>query len=74
MPLSEEDGTAWDVPSSLSALPYADARQRAISEFERRYLQSLLERHEGKVAEAAAAAQMDRVYFYRLMRRHKLKP
>jgi two-component system, NtrC family, response regulator GlrR len=74
MPLSEEDGTAWDVPSSLSALPYPEARQRAISEFERRYLQSLLERHEGKVAEAAAAAQMDRVYFYRLMRRHKLKP
>jgi two-component system, NtrC family, response regulator GlrR len=76
MPLSEEDGdgTAWDVPSSLSALPYPEARQRAISEFERRYLQTLLERHEGKVAEAAAAAQMDRVYFYRLMRRHKLKP
>nr|WP_239470921.1 sigma 54-interacting transcriptional regulator [Archangium violaceum] len=74
MPLSEEDGPAWNVPSTLSALPYPEARRRAIDEFERRYLQSLLERHQGKVAQAAAEAQMDRVYFYRLMRRHNLKP
>ena len=59
---------------SGSGLPYPEARQRAISEFERRYLQSLLERHQGKVAEAAAAARMDCVYFYRLICRHKLKP
>jgi DNA-binding NtrC family response regulator len=74
VPLSEEDGTAWDMPPSLSALPYPEARRRAIGEFERHYLQNLLERHQGKVSEAAAAAQMDRIYFYRLMRRHKLKP
>jgi DNA-binding NtrC family response regulator len=74
VPLTEEDGQEWSVPSTLSALPYPEARKRAIDEFERRYLQSLLERHQGKVAQAAAEAQMDRVYFYRLMRRHNLKP
>jgi DNA-binding NtrC family response regulator len=74
VPLSEEDGPTWSVSPSLSALPYPEARRRAIDEFERRYLQSLLERHQGKVAQAAAEAQMDRVYFYRLMRRHNLKP
>jgi DNA-binding NtrC family response regulator len=54
-------------------LPYAEARRRALDDFERRYLEALLERHRGKVAQAAAAANMDRVYLYRLLRRHGIK-
>jgi DNA-binding NtrC family response regulator len=70
---------AADAPASADArtldgsLPYAEARRRALDDFERCYLQALLERHHGKVSQAAAAAEMDRVYLYRLLRRHGLK-
>jgi two-component system response regulator GlrR len=54
-------------------LPLQDARKLAVEEFERRYLSGLLERHEGRVAQAATAAGIDRVYMYKLLRRYKLK-
>jgi two-component system, NtrC family, response regulator GlrR len=54
-------------------LPYAEARQRALAEFEKRYMQALLELHQGKVSEAAESAQVTRVHLYRLIRRHHLK-
>ena len=57
-----------------AGLPYAEARRRALDEFERRYLQALLEAHRRRVTPAAAAAGIDRVYLYRLLRRHGLKP
>ncbi len=50
-----------------------DARKLAVEEFERRYLSGLLERHEGRVAQAATAAGIDRVYMYKLLRRYKIK-
>jgi two-component system response regulator GlrR len=51
-------------------VPYADARRLALDGFEKGYVQALLELHGGKVAAAARAAGIDRVYLYRLMRRH----
>jgi two-component system, NtrC family, response regulator GlrR len=54
-------------------LPYAEARRRALDGFERGYAEALLREHNGKVSAAAAAAGMDRVYLYRLLRRHGLK-
>jgi transcriptional regulator with PAS, ATPase and Fis domain len=51
---------------------YADARRRALAAFERRFLRAALARHDGKVAAAAADAGIDRVYFYKLLRRHNL--
>jgi two-component system, NtrC family, response regulator GlrR len=56
------------------SLPYADARRIALAEFERRYLEGLLRLHQGRVAQAAGAAGIDRVYLYRLLRRHGIKP
>jgi two-component system response regulator GlrR len=55
-------------------LPYAEARKRAIDGFERAYAEQLLQLHQGKVALASAAAGIDRVYLYKLLRRHGLKP
>jgi len=55
-------------------VPYAEARRRAIDGFERAYLGALLRQYKGTVAQAAAAAGIDRVYLYRLLRRHGLKP
>ena len=51
----------------------SDARKLAVEAFERRYLSGLLERHQGRVAQAATAAGIDRVYMYKLLRRYKLK-
>jgi DNA-binding NtrC family response regulator len=76
-----EDALALsDVPASHVAaevdpkLPYAEARRLALDDFERRYLRALLELHQGKVSQAASGADMDRVYLYRLLRRHGIKP
>jgi DNA-binding NtrC family response regulator len=55
-------------------LPYQEARRRALDDFERCYLEALLRLHQGKVSSAAAAADVDRVYMYKLLRRHNLKP
>jgi len=54
--------------------PYAIARRKALDRFERSYLEALLRIHQGKVTQAANAAEMDRVYFYRLLRRHGIRP
>ena len=54
--------------------PYADQRRRMVDDFERRYLRALMEKHQGKVAQAAVTAGMDRVHLYRLLRRHGIKP
>jgi two-component system, NtrC family, response regulator HydG len=50
-------------------LPLADARQRVVDEFERRYIQRALDRHGGSVAEAAASAGVARRYFQLLRSR-----
>lgn len=55
---------------SLSSLTWAEALERGRVEMGRRYLESVLRRFEGKVAEAAAHAGVERESFYRLLRRH----
>jgi two-component system, NtrC family, response regulator GlrR len=60
-----ETGPAIDATAS-----YAAERERAIADFERRYLTAVLALHDGKVARAAAAGGIDRAYFYRMLRRH----
>jgi DNA-binding NtrC family response regulator len=54
------------------ALPLGPARQRTIERFERDYLARLLAEHQS-VARVARAAQVDRVYMYRLLRKYGLK-
>jgi transcriptional regulator with PAS, ATPase and Fis domain len=55
-----------------ASLPYAEARRRAIEAFERAYVSGLRARHGNKLGQAAAtAAGIDRVYLYKLARRHR---
>jgi DNA-binding NtrC family response regulator len=54
--------------------PFSRARKDAIETFERSYLEQLLARHDGKVPEAAAEAGVGRVYLYKLLARHGIKP
>ena len=54
-------------------LPFAEARQLSIDGFERDYVAALLGLHEGNVREAASAAGINRVYLYRLARKHGIR-
>ena len=53
---------------------FSAARRRALDAFERSYLEDILRRHHGKVAAAARAAGVARVYVYRLMSKYGIKP
>ncbi len=70
LPVGEEAPTRARASVDAS-VPYAEARRRALEAFEAAYVTELLARHGGKVTQAAAAAGMDRVYLYRLARRHR---
>jgi DNA-binding NtrC family response regulator len=52
---------------------YGDARSRLLYDFERHYLQALIERTHGNVAQAARDAQMARSHLNELLRRHKIR-
>jgi len=54
-------------------LGYKWARDRWHQHCERRYLEEQLRRSDGNVSAAARAARIDRIYFYRLLRRHGLR-
>ena len=54
------------------ATSFTESRQRAIDDFERRYLQEAMARSQGKVALAAQQAGVGRAYLYRLLHKHGL--
>jgi len=58
----------------LSAGTWAEALERGRVDVGRRYLQAVLRRCEGQVAEAAAHAGVERESFYRLLRKHGIDP
>jgi DNA-binding NtrC family response regulator len=75
VPLPIEEGAQADesvAPAAAERGLYTEARRRALEAFERRYLIAMLAKHQGKVAQAAREAGIDRVSLYRLMRRHGL--
>ncbi|WP_394824715.1 sigma 54-interacting transcriptional regulator [Pendulispora albinea] len=51
-------------------LPLTRARERLVSEFERKYVERVLARHDGNVVRAAAASGIARRYFQILRARH----
>jgi two-component system response regulator HydG len=53
----------------LQDLPFIRARDQVVEEFERRYVQRVLERWGGNASKAAAAAGIARRYFYDIKRR-----
>ncbi len=46
-----------------SQLPFTEARQRTVAEFERRYVEDCLQRHNGNVTHAARASGLAHRYF-----------
>jgi DNA-binding NtrC family response regulator len=59
---------------AVGPVPYSEARARCLEAFERQYFDDLMRRFPGKVAQAAQAAGLDRVYLYRLLKRRGIKP
>jgi len=72
--MNEMPSPTSDAPARVAAIdvavPFTDARRQALERFERDYLAQLLKAHGGVVADAARAAGIDRVYLYKLLRRH----
>ena len=60
--------------SGALAMPFKVAKSQLIERFEREYLSAVLSQHNGNITAAAAAAQLDRVHFLRLLDRHGLRP
>ncbi|HMR07961.1 MAG TPA: sigma 54-interacting transcriptional regulator, partial [Polyangiaceae bacterium] len=61
--VDSDGGVDWVEGIIQSDLPLAQARRRLTEEFERRYVERLLEQHGGNVKDAAAAAGVAKRYF-----------
>lgn len=53
--------------------PFKHAKNELIEEFERGYLQDLLNRNQGNISKSAREAGIERAYLQRLIRKHDLK-
>jgi DNA-binding NtrC family response regulator len=65
------EGTA-DAGDGLAELPYHEAKEQVLCDFERRYVARLLELEQGVVARAAVRAGVPRQTLFRLIRKHGL--
>jgi len=68
-PESSASGALPDVITQLirTGVPFSKARVLAIEEFERRYVQSVLDKHGGNVTRAAQASGIGRRHFHMLL-------
>ena len=66
--LADASGTEADAEPLLD-LPYPRARDRALAEFERRYIEHVLAKNGGQVARAARASGIARRYFNQILAR-----
>ena len=67
----EEDSPKVEEVSSLSVLPWKDAREQYLASFESSYAQAVLARCGGNVSAAAREAGVDRKTFYTLLKRDR---
>jgi hypothetical protein len=52
--------------------PFRAAKARIVTDFERRYLKTMLRHHQGNISKAARAADKNRRAFWQLMRKHEI--
>ncbi len=67
-------GARRDDADDLSALPWAEALELGQKEAGKKYVETVLRRFRGQVADAATHAGVERESFYRLMRRFGVDP
>ena len=61
------------VTEDLVQLPFKRAKEKLLDAFEKRYVMTLLERHDGNVSRAAQEAGVDRNHLARLAKKHSLR-
>jgi DNA-binding NtrC family response regulator len=54
--------------------PFKEAKESVLTDFERHYLATVLQRHSGNLSQAARVAEVDRKHFRRLARKYNLLP
>jgi transcriptional regulator with GAF, ATPase, and Fis domain len=59
----------YSFPGVEQHLPYKQAKEQLVSQFEDEYVRALLRRHRGNVSQAAKAAGLSRKHVYALLRR-----
>lgn len=67
----EEDGPEAEATINFAALPWKDARERYLANFETAYAHAVLTRCGGNVSAAAREAGVDRKTFYALLKRER---
>lgn len=66
-----------NLPLQLGVTPdtdqaFKEAKEAWVSSFERDYIEEMLTRHDGNISQASREAGIDRKYFRKLMKKHKL--
>jgi DNA-binding NtrC family response regulator len=61
------------LPAAGVDLPFTEAKDQIIADFERAYLTALLRWAKGNVSKAARKAQLDRMHLHRLFQRYGLR-
>ncbi len=69
-PVSSRDP---EVTEDLVQLPFKEAKERLLEVFEKRYVEHLLEKHDGNVSRAAAEAGVDRNHLARIAKKHGVR-
>jgi two-component system, NtrC family, response regulator HydG len=72
--VSRSNAAIGPVDAALAALPYSDARARALEAFERSFLAASLERHGGNVSATARALGLHRQSLQKMLRRLGIAP
>ncbi|HEU4613956.1 MAG TPA: sigma 54-interacting transcriptional regulator [Kofleriaceae bacterium] len=76
--LPNHPGVAFEAPPKKEGtgfghvdidVPFKVAKQKLVDEFDRRYLEALLEAHDGNISAAARAAGIERMSIYKMIRR-----
>ena len=74
--ISEEAPTTpamREEPRYVDGVSFRAAKERAVADWEREYVRSLIEAHDGNLSRAARAVRMDRNHLRELLVRHKIR-
>jgi DNA-binding NtrC family response regulator len=69
--VNESTGPSPARPGEM--MPFKEAKRRVIAEFEKPYLEKLLQASSGNISQAARTAGLDRVHLMKLLRQHGLR-
>jgi DNA-binding NtrC family response regulator len=65
--------TEPEAPSFSADEPFKVAKGRLIGDFEQKYIQAILARHNGNISRAATEAGIERAYLQRLVKKYRIK-